>query len=169
MFETGDYIIYGSNGVCRVEDVGTLKVSGVPKNRQYYTLQPVYSKGSKVFTPVDNDKVVMRPILTETEAKKIIDEIRETEELWIEDVSKRDNVYKESLKKCDCLEWVKIIKTLYTKRQERLAEGKKVTAGDEKYLRQAEDNLYGELAVSLHIGKDEVESYIISKVEGEDQ
>lgn len=167
MFETGDYIIYGSNGVCRVEEVGTLNISGIPKDRKYYTLQPMYSKGSKVFTPVDNDKVVMRPILTETEAKKIIDGIRETEELWIEDISKRENVYKESMKKCDCLEWIKIIKTLYTKRKERLAEGKKVTAGDEKYLRLAEDNLYGELAISLNIERTEVEGYIISKVEVE--
>ncbi len=168
MFEAGDYIIYGSNGVCRVEGIGTLDVSGVPKDRLYYTLQPVYSKGSKVFTPVDNDKVVMRPILTETEAKKIIDGIREIEELWIEDVSKRDMVYKESMKKCDCMEWIKIIKTLYMNKQNRLAEGKKVTAGDERYLRQAEDNLYGELAVSLHIDRDKVEEYIIARVEGDE-
>ncbi len=91
MFETGDYIIYGNNGVCRVEDIGTLDISGVQKGQLYYTLQPVYSKGSKVFTPVNNDKVIMRPILTESEAKKIIDGIGEIDELWIEDDAKRDS------------------------------------------------------------------------------
>lgn len=166
MFETGDYIVYGTNGVCRVEAVGTLDISGVRKEQLYYTLQPVYSKGSKVFTPVNNDKVVMRPILTEAEAKQIIDEISEIDELWIEDTEKRDNAYKESIKKCDCMEWIKLIKTIYTKKQNRIAEGRKIATGDERYLRQAEDNLYGELAISLHIDRNQVEDYIISRVEG---
>lgn len=166
MFKVGDYIIYGSNGVCKVEEVGTLEVSGVPKDKIYYTLNPVYSKGSKIFTPIDNDKVVMRPIITESEAKEIIDGIKEIEELLIDETSKRENVYKESMKKCDCLEWIRIIKTLYTRKRIRLSEGKKVATGDEKYLRQAEDYLYGELAISLHIDRDKVENYVISRVEG---
>ena len=168
MFETGDYIIYGNNGVCRVEDIGTLDISGVQKGQLYYTLQPVYSKGSKVFTPVNNDKVIMRPILTESEAKKIIDGIGEIDELWIEDDAKRDSAYKESIKKCDCTEWIKLIKTLYVRKQNRMTEGRKIAAGDERYRRQAEDNLYGELAISLHIDRNKVEDYIISRVEGEE-
>jgi CarD family transcriptional regulator len=46
MFAVGDYIIYGSNGVCKVEAVGLLDMSGIPKDRQYYTLQPIYAKTS---------------------------------------------------------------------------------------------------------------------------
>ena len=41
MFEVGDYLIYGLNGVCRVEAVGTMEMSGMPKDRLYYTLIPV--------------------------------------------------------------------------------------------------------------------------------
>jgi CarD family transcriptional regulator len=70
------------------------------------------------------------------------------------------------MRKCDCTEWIRIIKTLYQKKMTRLAEGKKVTTGDEKYLRQAEENLYGELAVALGINRDEVKDYIINRVEG---
>ena len=41
MFEVGDYIICGNNGVCRVENIGPMKISGMKKDRIYYTLSPV--------------------------------------------------------------------------------------------------------------------------------
>ena len=40
-----------------------------------------------------------------------------------------------------------------------------VTASDERFLRTAEDNLYGELAISLGIDRKAVEGYIIDKIE----
>ena len=40
MFKAGDFVVYGSNGVCRVQKVGTLDSPGVPKDRLYYTLIP---------------------------------------------------------------------------------------------------------------------------------
>ena len=45
------------------------------------------------------------------------------------------------------------------------AQGKKVTAGDERCLHAARENLYGELAVSLGIEKNDVERYIMEKME----
>jgi len=35
---------------------------------------------------------------------------------------------------------------------------------DEKYLKIAEANLYGELAIALEMKKDEVESYIFKRI-----
>ena len=31
MFDVGDYIVYGVNGVCKVEKVGTVSVAGIQK------------------------------------------------------------------------------------------------------------------------------------------
>ena len=36
MFEIGDYVICGNKGVCRVEDIATLDITGVDKKRKYY-------------------------------------------------------------------------------------------------------------------------------------
>ena len=36
MFSVGEYIVYGVEGVCRVEEAGKLKVAGLDKNRAYY-------------------------------------------------------------------------------------------------------------------------------------
>ena len=42
MFKNGDYVVCGNNGICKVEDITTLSISGVDKNRQYYLLKPVF-------------------------------------------------------------------------------------------------------------------------------
>ena len=36
MYKKGEYVIYGSSGVCQVGDVTTLDIDNVPKDREYY-------------------------------------------------------------------------------------------------------------------------------------
>lgn len=165
MYLIGEYIVYGTTGVCKVESVGNIKMSGVGKEKLYYTLVPLNSKGSKIFTPVENDKVVMRPVMTKEEAKALVEEIPQIELLWVEDEKSRESIYKETLKTCDCREWIRIIKTLYLRKMSRIAEGKKVTVSDGKYLQIAEERLYEELALALDIDKDMVVEYIKEHVE----
>ena len=50
MYQPGDLIIYGGEGVCRVESVGPLQLSDMKSDKLYYTLQPIYRTGS-VFAP----------------------------------------------------------------------------------------------------------------------
>ncbi|MEG1458714.1 MAG: CarD family transcriptional regulator [Acetivibrio sp.] len=161
MFKIGDYIIYGSYGVCKVEKIGFMEESEVQKDKLYYTLIPLYSKGSKVYTPTDNKKVVMRAIISKEEALKLIEDIKDIETFSGSDDKKAEIVYKEALRKCDCRESVKIIKTLYLKRELRTAEGKNVTISDKKYLKLAEESLFGELAIPLNIDIEEVEKFIL--------
>ena len=69
MFNVGDFIIYGSNGVCKVTNVGPMKMSGIPKDKMYYTMVPCYIRDSEIFTPVDNERVVMRKVMSREERK----------------------------------------------------------------------------------------------------
>ncbi len=166
MFSVGDYIVYGTTGVCKVEAVGPMQMSGMSsKEKLYYTLSPLYSKGSKVFIPVDNDKVVIRSVLTKEEASALVEEIPSIELLWVADEKRREDIYKTALRTCDPKEWIKIIKTLYLRKMSRIAEGKKVTVSDGKYLHMAEERLYEELALALEMPKEEVIEYITSHVE----
>lgn len=165
MYEIGDYIIYGNHGVCRVEDIGSLDISGIDKNIECYTLQPVFSKSSTLYTPVDNDKVSMRKVITNDEALELIERIPETDLLWIENDKQREEAYKQALRERDCTDWVKIIKTLYVRKQERLSQGKKLTFTDEKYLTIAQDLLYGELSIAMDMDKEKVEEIIMDRLE----
>ncbi|NLP16783.1 MAG: CarD family transcriptional regulator [Clostridiales bacterium] len=165
MYEIGEYIVYGNHGVCRVEDVGSLDISGIDKSIECYTLQPVFSKSSTLYTPVDNDKVLMRRVITNDEAQELIDWIKDSPLLWIENDKQREEAYKDALRKHDCMDWVKIIKTLYVRKQERLSQGKKLTFTDEKYLAIAQDFLYGELSIAMEMDREEIEEMILGKLE----
>lgn len=158
MFEVGEYIIYGSNNVCRVEAIGTIET--MKNDKVYYTLTPLYERGSKVFTPIDNTKVVIRKVISEKEAKDLLEEIKDIEELVITDEKNREKLYKEEIDSCDCKELVRIIKTLYNRKMERIKVGKKMTSSDERYYHMAEKKLYGELALVLNMDIDNVKEKV---------
>ncbi|MBQ7359014.1 MAG: CarD family transcriptional regulator [Lachnospiraceae bacterium] len=164
MFEVGEYIVYGTKGVCQVEDITTMQMGDMPKS-QYYVLQPVGQKGSKIYVATGNQKTIMRKILTASEAKELVQEIPQIEELWLDNEKVREEKYKECIRTCECRDLVKIIKTLYLRKEKRIREGKKITATDERYLKIAEDNLYSELSIPLGVAKADMPAYITAHIE----
>ena len=74
MFAQGDLVVYGGEGVCRVEGVGTPAATGIDKTKMYYTLAPLYRTG-QVMTPVDTG-VLMRPVMTKAEAAAFLGSCR---------------------------------------------------------------------------------------------
>ncbi|MBQ9030411.1 MAG: CarD family transcriptional regulator [Parasporobacterium sp.] len=164
MFKIGDLIVYGNAGVCRVVEIGKPPLSGIPEGQDYYTLAPYYSEKSVIFTPCNNEKVVMRPIVSKAEADALINRIPDIGFLGITDEKKREECYKETIRSCDPTKFVSIIKTIHARKQQRISEGKKVTASDEKYFQMAEEKLYGELAIALEIDKSKVKDYIFQCV-----
>lgn len=160
MFEVGEYVVCGNKGVCVVEKITTLDIAGVDKEREYYILKPKYQKGSTVYVPVDAPKESMRRVIDRAEAQKLIDTIQDVPVLAITNEKLSEQVYRESLKSGNCEEWIRIIKTIWLRKQERMQAGRKVTAVDAKYFHIAEESLYGELAVALDLERDEVEAYI---------
>lgn len=165
MFEIGEYIIYGTKGVCQVMDITSMDMDGMPRGTMYYILHPLHQNGGRIYVSVENRKTVMRKILTGEEAKALIREIPDIEELWIVNDKVREERYKECIRTCDCRELVRIIKTLYMRRQKRIKQGKKITATDERYLKLAEDNLYSELSIPLEIPKEDMEKYLTDEIE----
>ena len=63
MYEIGEYVVCGNNGICQVEAVTTLNLEGVDKSRKYYLMKPVFSNGSTVYKPTDLDDGSIRPAL----------------------------------------------------------------------------------------------------------
>ena len=52
MFSVGEKIIYGENGVCTVEKIGSLPMDGAG-GKVYYHLTPLIGSGT-YFAPVDS-------------------------------------------------------------------------------------------------------------------
>ncbi|MCQ2519167.1 MAG: CarD family transcriptional regulator [Lachnospiraceae bacterium] len=164
MFDLNDYVVHTTGGICQIKEIAPLNIPGADKNRKYYFLDPIKPKGSKVFVPVDNSAGI-RKVMTDDEAKILIDEIPSIEEMPIDNDKIRELKYKEAIKSCDLRELVKIIKNLHTRRDQRFAEGKKITAIDDKYMKIAEDNLLNELAFALGRDKNEMQSVVSDKFE----
>ncbi|MDD3172707.1 MAG: CarD family transcriptional regulator [Herbinix sp.] len=165
MFQVNDYLAYGNSGVCKVIEIGTPDMNGIDKSILYYTLQPVYSKGSIIYTPTGNENKAIRKILSEEEALDLINDIPNIETIQESNDKLREIIYKEAMKKHECREWVKIIKTLYLKNKQRLLDGKKIASTDLRYLHEAEECLYGELSIPLGIPKDNMEDLINNKID----
>ncbi len=164
MFEKGEYIVYGMTGVCRVSDITEMNMDGLSASKLYYVLEPVGTGASRIITPVEGNKNVMRRVMTSEEAYDLIDGMPEIDSLNVRDDRQRENCYKEALKTCDCREWVGILKTLYFRKRERLNRGKRMTEVDERYMKKTKENLFGELAIPLGITAAEVERFIISRL-----
>lgn len=148
MFQIDEYVVHLTGGICRVKDIAPLEMSGADKSRNYYFLVPLKNQSSKVYVPVDNDSAIRR-IYSHDEAQTLLDDIPAIKETIIENDKMRENIYKEVIKSNDLRELVGILKNLYSRRQRRINEGKKVTATDEKYYKIAEENLLSELSFAL--------------------
>ena len=167
MFEVNDYVVCGANGVCKVIDIVEPSINMCSGKGQYYKLQPVYEKESVLYIPIENNKVLMRKIISRDEVDTLIKEIQNVELLSFDSDRECEMKYKEMMRSYDCREYIKIIRTSYLRNKERLSEGKKATCVDERYLKMAEDHLYGEFALILNIAKDKVKEFILNKVEEE--
>lgn len=166
MFQIGDTVVCGSNGVCQVEEIGPLAMMGkASAGKKYYTLKPYFDNKGRIYLPVDSDKVTMRPTLTADEVNKLIDELDELEQVWIYDEKKREAEYKDAVNSSDPRKLIRIIKTMYYRRKSRIESGKKSTAIDERYFRVAEARLYEEMALALDIDRDEAKARIRKKIE----
>lgn len=164
MFELNDFVVHTTGGICQIVEIAPLNMPGADKNRKYYFLNPVKEKGSKVFVPVDNSAAI-RKVMTSDEANKLIADIPSIEEMFIDNDKIRETKYKEAIKSCDLRELVKIIKNLHTRRAQRFAEGKKITAVDDKYTKIAEDNLINEIAFVLNRDKKEAQEIVFERFE----
>ena len=161
MFSVGDKIIYGENGVCTVESIGPLAMSGAPKDKLYYYLSPLIGT---YFAPVDSG-AYMRPVMSRDEAEALIDSMPGIQPAICNDnrFNHVDAFYKELFKQHSCEALVSIVKGL----RSRMAEKKTKSSRAEATMKRAKDILHGELSVALDMDIKDVEGYIISRLGSE--
>ena len=165
MFQTGQYIIYGNTGVCRVTDIIT-KDTEAHGIQDFYVLKPVYSDYT-ITTPVNGSKVFMRPVISKDEANALIDSIPaiHAEAYHNRVLRQLSDHYDEFIVTHSCEDLIKLTMSIYAKKQLLAEQKKKLGAVDEKYIKKGEDLLFGEFAAALGIEKNEVQAYIAARVE----
>lgn len=92
MFEKDQLIMCGGHGVCRVVSITDNPVDRRDKVRKYYVLEPLFEKASTIYTPVDNDKVIMRRVMTKEEAEELTKRVTEIDTVWIQEEKNREQI-----------------------------------------------------------------------------
>ena len=160
MYKIGEKIIYGENGVCTVEKIAPLNMSGAAKEKLYYHLTPLVGSGT-YFTPIDTT-AFMRPIISREEAEALIDAIPGIPPAICNDsrFNHVDAFYRELFKLHSNEALVSVIKGLRC----RMAEKKTRSTRAEATMKRAKDILHGELSVALDMDFSQVEGYITSRI-----
>lgn len=164
MYKIGDYVIHKARGLCRIENISTLDFDYVDKERLYYLMIPTAGAAARIYVPVESGDTVLREPITKAEALKLIDDLPGMKDLKIEVEKQRENIYRDAIKEDDCRALFSVIKTTYRRRADRMAQGRKGTAIDERYMKSAEDVLYSELSYSLKIDRAEVADFITQRI-----
>ena len=63
MFRKHDFVVYENSGVCEIEDVKALSFSDA-EPRLCYILKPLFSSDGTIYTPVNNPRIFIRPVIS---------------------------------------------------------------------------------------------------------
>lgn len=170
MFQPGELVVYGSTGVCRVEEITRPNLIGGDRRRQYYLLKPLWQDGV-IYAPVDSEKVSIRPVISREEAEALIDQMPGIEAAACRGATMQAlaQQYQTAVRDGGHQALIEMMKAIYSKRSRAEAKNRRLGVVDERYMRQAEKMLYGELAAALEIPYDEVEPYIAQRLGAEEE
>ena len=164
MFNIGDKIVYGFEGVFCVAEYTTSPIDKSDE-RVFYILRPVLgSENNLVVTPSEGGSTLMRPIMSQDEARALIERVGEIGEVVVENERGRRDVYREVLCRCGGEDFVSLIKTVRRRRKEFLAMKRRMSETDTDFESRAKNCLYSELAVVLEITKQEAEAMVLEKL-----
>lgn len=158
MFQPGDLVVYGRTGVCRVERIER------QREQDFYALKPLYQT-CDIFTPV-NGKVFMRPVISREEALRLIDQMPSMEvEPWQSGALREMNErYQAIVATHECADLIELVMSIYAKKKNAEQEKRKFGAADERFMKEGEALLHGELAVALDIPVNQVPNYIADRL-----
>lgn len=165
MFAVGEYIVYGMNGICRVEKICTSPFDAAD-TRVYYLLVPLNNPmSSTIYTPIDNERVPMRRLMTPEEIEEFLTVMPHIEVLNVPVEKQRREIYRTTISALCPEGYVSVMKTVERRREQLAAAHKHFPVSDMEYGRLARHLLYSEIAVVLGMEENCVEAYIAERTE----
>lgn len=163
MIQIGKQLMYRDQ-VCTLVDIA----KQYRNDTDYYVLQYRGDQPLTIRVPVDLATKTMRPLITKKELKALVARIPHISAVELGKYTKGEE-YKRLLASGDHEDVIKVIKTAYLRKQERLEKSHKPTESDKLYFRQAEKRLYAEVACVLDMSIQEAKEFIVQKVNDAEQ
>lgn len=164
-FQSGDMVVYGIHGVCRV--VGTQERTVDRKCVEYYVLVPTHQSDAAFYVPMHNPAAVskMRSILSKEALTALLQSEEIKADCWILNEAARKDKYRAMITRADCAELIRMLRALHLHKQEQLAAGKKQHLCDENFMKDAERVIRSEVSAVMEIPPEAVGEFLRSKIE----
>ena len=166
MFKEGELVMYGGMGVCRVSKIGRPDFAEEEDTTLFYFLEPLYRSGL-FYAPVDSDKISIRKVISKKEAKKLLDGLEDIEwEIYSNtSIQQLSQHYQSIIDRHDCKDLLSLTKSIMEKGVNAQKNNKKLGQIDKRFMKKAEDLLYGEFAAALDLDIAKVEELIKGKLQ----
>ena len=147
----GQYVVYGTNGICLVEDISEMAFPTGSEQKPYLILRPLSDRGSTIYIPHDNELLLsrMRPLLTKKEASALLNGDCAKSFLWNEDRKQRILAFKACLSENDLAALLPMIRCICQKRDQLSEKNKKLSTADRELLSVAVKTVCDELSFVL--------------------
>lgn len=155
-FGPDDVVMYGSNGVCRIDAIEQTD------RGSYYILRPVHKERTKFMVPVDNEHLVsrMRPMPTQQDLTESLKAAKNADVEWIKDNAERKEYAKRVLEDGSAYELLMLARSFAEHKRYVMEIGKKTTSSDSSILRSAQEHIRDEFSTVFEIEPEEVDSMI---------
>ena len=164
MFQKDEYVFYGSGGICKISDIQTSPLEGMPADREYYVMQSIHDKNGTMYIPVDNDKVFLRRLLSREEAETLLERIPSIEIITEENAKLLRAKYLEAMRTYQPSEWVRVIKTVYFRANDPGRQRQRLSETERNIAESAKRYLCTELSLSLGRPTADLEAYLLENV-----
>lgn len=160
MFSVGQYVLYGTNGVCVVNDITEKKIGKI--SMEYYVLKPIATNSSTLYVPTHNEELVkrIREVLNKDAISSILADLPETGE-WVENKQERSDGFMSVIMGGDCVELIRMIRLIQAHSDELAGNGRHLHISDEHFLKEAEKMVSEEVSLALDVDKKEAIELIL--------
>ncbi len=160
LFKEGDFIYYGSGGLCRIDSICEMPFEGARADVPYYILHTLSEPKQTILNPIDNEKVLMRAVMTKAEAEAVLCALPALEPFEAPNSKLLREKYIAAVKSASPMEWGKILRTYETRRRASELRLARVTEAERNFHTQALSLLCAELSLVLDRPFAEISSLI---------
>lgn len=158
MLEVGNYAVIKNCGICRITDIVKSPRPATPESEFCYILCPVLRPDETITVPVESC-LIARKTVKRGEAMEILDRIPYIRTIKAPKEKIRNELYAEAMNEYDCIEWIKVIKSVYIRQRDGSLSDEELA-----FASKAKEYFHSEVSIALCIPFDEVESYIVHYV-----
>ena len=160
MFAAGDFVFYGSGGICRIADVLPAPLEHMPAGRMYYVMHSIHDSNGVIYVPVDSDQVFLRSLITKEEAELLLRQIPAILPIEESNAKLLREKYLLAMKQHTPVEWIRVVKTIRRRREVLAGRAQRLSETERSFGENAMRFLRTELSLALGLSEEELAPYV---------